>query len=137
MALAAKSPVMVYVAREPTVGGFTITLTPAVPAALIVYDGALAPTESVVVFTVKSVYVPAPGLVTPAIVTVTASPLLMLFPPVGIVSEFVPTVGVFVTKCHPPVVSVISAPLTPEKVVLPSDTVIEVDGPLAAVKPTV
>ena len=55
MALAAKSPVMVYVAREPTVGGFTITLTPAVPAALIVYDGALAPTVSVVVFTVKSV----------------------------------------------------------------------------------
>ena len=68
---------------------------------------------------------PAPGLVTPAIVTVTASPLLIRWSPSGIVSEFVPTVGVFVTECHPPVVSVISAPLTPEKVVLPSETVIE------------
>jgi hypothetical protein len=45
--------------------------------------------------------------------------------------------GVLVTECHPPVVSVTSTPLTFEKPVLPSETVIELEGPLAAVKPTV
>ncbi len=60
----AKSPVMVYVARLPTVGGFTMTLTPAVPGCGDRNDGALAATVSIVVVTVKLVYVPAAGLVT-------------------------------------------------------------------------
>ena len=77
MLLAAKSPVIVYVARDPVVAGLTTTFTPAVPAAVIVYDGALAATKSIEVATVKLVYVPAGGFEMPAIVTVIASPALM------------------------------------------------------------
>jgi len=154
MALAAKSPVMVYVAKLPTVGGFTMTLTPAVPAAVIVNDGALAGTVSVEVVTAKLVYVPAGGLLTPAIVTVTASPPLIWFVPKspgpiirhglpenGVVAgQLADLVGVLVTMCQPPVVSVTSTPLTPVKLELGWETVMVVAPRavvLAAVKATV
>ena len=99
---------------------------------------------SVEVVTAKSVYVPAAGLETPAIVTVTASPALITLAaksPGPIVSLWATVeLGALVTMCHPPVVSVTSTPLTPVKVVLGSATVIVV-APAAvvvdAVKPVV
>ncbi len=80
IAVVANRPVIVYVASEPTVLGLGTTVTPAVPLALMVYAGAAIGTVSLDVLTVKSVKVPAPGLVTEATVTVTESPAAMLSP---------------------------------------------------------
>ncbi len=55
MAEVANRPVTVYVAKEPTVLGLGTTVTPAVPLALMVYEGAATGTVSLDVATVKSV----------------------------------------------------------------------------------
>jgi len=129
MAEVANRPVIVYVAKEPTVLGLGTTVTPAVPLALMVYAGAETGTVSAEVLTVKSVYVPAPGLVTPATVTVIASPATIAFGSVIVRPELEP--GVVVTNLQFCVASETRTPLMLVKLVGPAVSVRLIVPPMA------
>lgn len=141
IAVVANRPVIVYVASEPTVLGLGTTVTPAVPLALMVYAGAAIGTVSLDVLTVKSVKVPAPGLVTEATVTVTESPAAMLSPGGNaiVIPPLVP--GVVATNRQFAVASETSTPVTLEKLVGPAVSVRLMVPPAAtavvALKPSV
>ena len=97
----------------------TLTTTPGLPLAPIVYGAAVVATPSEVVDTLKSLMVAAGGLVTLASMTVMESP-----PTMASLSgmEIVPLASATpaATKCQPWVVSITSTPVTAVKLVGPA-----------------
>jgi hypothetical protein len=133
------------VATDPSVLGLTVTTGAATPLAPIVYEGTEAETGLPVVDTVKSEYVPEPGLVTLIRLTVIGAPEVMMSPPVKLIVTLPPLVAVNVpvlvlpvtleplavpeatdvvamTKCHPSKASLTRMPETVEKLVGPVDS---------------
>ena len=141
IAAVANRPVIVYVDSDPTVFGLGTTVIPAVPLALMVYAGADTCTVSADVLTPKSVYVPAPGFVTLATVTVMASPAAMASP-AGVVIVMPPLIpGLVLTNRQFDVASDTSTPVTVVKLVGPAVSVRLIEPPagtaVVALNPTV